>query len=427
VLDRYTSPAMHALWSDRHTLELWTRVSVAAVKARFPHVTGIDGYPPPPVYKVRHRELETRHDVVAFLDVWTEPMSLKLSELVHRGMTSSDLVDSANAIRLGVISELIGQCLVDLQRVLANRVIDLWSTPRLGRTHGQPAEETTWGYRLADLLFGLARAHSAFEDNGSGRMARVKMSGPVGTYRQMTYEQEAEFARLLGSPLLPSGVATQVILRDGYARWVYDLAHIATLIESLALQIRLGAQFEVLELQEPNGDQQVGSSAMPHKLNPIMSERLCGLAKLVRAQIVPVMEGMALWGERDISHSSVERVALSTASILTHFMLVEATTLMRDLHIDRTSAQQNLAMAGDRINTSHFLSEMVSQGHSARDARARIKLLYAQAPRRRRITVQLFEEFGIRSTQPKPMKVDHVLARIKKLLSDLEVDGAHRE
>lgn len=333
MIERYTKPEMASVWDDAVKYQIWKSVEVAAAEAKgAPHhvLMELHGTPSPTPREVEEEEQTTRHDVVAFLNVWRRRMTPEAARWVHRGMTSSDLVDTANAVRLHLASELIADELGLLLRSAARHAVAHWDTPRLARTHGQPAEASTWGYWVAGFSVALQRADTRFI---RARIASelAKLSGPVGNYRYATPLQEETFASILG--LRPARIATQVVMRDGVADWVFALAQIATVIESFALEVRLGQHQGVDELAEGYADGQIGSSAMPHKRNPIASEQLCGLAKLVRAQVMPTLEGVALWHERDISHSSVERVTLETAASLTHYMLVTARKLIEDLHV----------------------------------------------------------------------------------------------
>ena len=238
-------------------------------------------------------------------------------------------------------------------------------TLRVGRTHGIHAEPDVWGHRMADFAFAVARCRDRLE-RARAAVAVGKLSGAVGTYSNIDPAIEAEVMAELG--LRPADVATQVVLRDGIAEWVSVLALIATVCDAIAIEIRHGQRTEVAELAEPFGAGQKGSSAMPHKRNPVRAERISGLARVVRAQFVPVLEGIALWHERDISHSSTERVALPDAAIATDYLLEQTTALMAGLVVDAARMRANLESSHGLIYTSAVLLELVAAGMSREDA-----------------------------------------------------------
>lgn len=362
MLERYTKHPLGFLWTEQHRLDTWARVEIAAAEAK--------GAPPgvlyelwdtpvPDLEEVEAEEIRTRHDVVAFLNVWRRHMDAETAGWVHKGMTSSDLVDTANAVRLDKIMVEIAARTNDLVYVTAAHALKHWATPRLARTHGQAAEASTWGYRVADFSCALQRSHQALI--AARRSVRyAKLSGPVGNYRHTTHAQEVAFADLLD--LDPADVATQVVMRDGLSDAIYACARVASVIEALALEIRIGAQFGIEELAEGFAPGQAGSSAMPHKQNPITAEQLCGLAKVVRAQLVPILEGVALWSERDISHSSVERIAVQTATVVTHYMIVTATRLVSDLVVRDEVMLANLDSAGDATLSAWIKDLLIESG-----------------------------------------------------------------
>lgn len=379
MIERYTLPPFGDLWSEDNKFEHWRYVATLQVRARFGDrlADRLQKAPFPSADAIRLREQATQHDVVAFLDEWRSGLPDDLARLVHVGLTSSDLVDSTNALRMMESSHLIEVALEDLVRVCAEFSVKHFDVLRLGRTHGQPAEVTTLGYQFARQVGALLACHDRFgksmEDVGL-----VKLSGAVGTFRFTTPEQEIRFARLMGPEYSAMEICGQRIPRDGYSRWVNEMAVIASVIEDIALQIRLGQQWEIGELFEGHGVDAVGSSAMPHKANPIRSESLAGLAKTVRAQVLPVMEGIPTWGERDISHSSVERTALQTAATLTYYMIASMTHILLNLQIDASRMLVNITSAHDLPRSSHLLVELTQRTTmSLIDARAMLKDMFA--------------------------------------------------
>jgi adenylosuccinate lyase len=290
---------------------------------------------------------------------------------VHFGMTSSDLLDTALALQLAEATDLLIARCTELLTVLRDHGLAHRSTLRVGRTHGIHAEPDVWGHRVADFAFGIERCRDRLL-RARAAVAVGKLSGPVGTYSNIDPAIETQVLTELG--LRPADVATQVVLRDGIAGWVCVLALIATVCEAVALEVRHGQRTEVAELAEPFGSGQKGSSAMPHKKNPVRSERICGLARVVRAQVVPVMEGIPLWHERDISHSSTERIALPDAAIATDYLLEQTTGLIAGLVVDAARMRANLDSTHGLIYTSSVLLELVSGGMSREDAYALVQV-----------------------------------------------------
>jgi adenylosuccinate lyase len=373
VIDRYTLPEMGYVWSEAHKYELWCQVEtlVLAAHARagtVPEeaVAPVAAAPPPTPDAVAALEAVTGHDVIAFLSAWANNTTPReAAAYVHYGMTSSDLVDTALALQLAQATDLLTARCDRLLHVLREHALAHRSTLRVGRTHGIHAEPDVWGHRVADFAFGVHRCRDRLLRTRQA-VAVGKLSGPVGTYSNIDPAIEAEVLGELG--LRPADVATQVVLRDGIAAWVSVLALIASVCDAIALEIRHGQRTEVGELAEPFGAGQKGSSAMPHKRNPVRAERINGLARVVRAQVVPVMEGIALWHERDISHSSTERVALPDAAIATDFMLAETVDIMENLTVDPARMLANLESSHGLIYTSAVLLELVAAGMSREDA-----------------------------------------------------------
>ncbi len=369
VIERYTLPEMGQVWSEAHKYELWCRVEtlVLAAQARAGTVPPDCVEPvrkaaPPTPDAVAAVEATTDHDVVAFLTAWADNTSPRsAAAYVHYGMTSSDLLDTALAVQLTQATDILLAKADALVATLREHALAHAGTVRAGRTHGIHAEPDTWGHRVADFAFAMARCRDRLRH--ARQAVRVgKLSGPVGTYSNIDPAIETQVMAELG--LRPADVATQVVMRDGIAEWVCALATTATVCEAVALEIRHGQRTEVRELAEPFGVGQKGSSAMPHKRNPTRSERICGLARTVRALVTPVMEGIPLWHERDISHSSVERVALPDGAIVTDYLMHLTTGLIKGLVVDSARMRDNLDATGGLIYTSAVLLELVSAGMS---------------------------------------------------------------
>jgi adenylosuccinate lyase len=378
VIERYTLPEMGQVWSEAHKYELWCRIEVLVLAAHAragtvpaDAVPPVRAAPPPTPEAVAALEAVTGHDVIAFLSAWADnTVPREAAAYVHFGMTSSDLLDTALALQLTEASDLLLDKCAELLAASREHALEHQATLRVGRTHGVHAEPDVWGHRMADFAFAIARCRDRLA-RAREAVAVGKLSGVVGTYSNIDPAIEAEVMAELG--LRPADVATQVVLRDGIAEWTGVLALIATICEAIALEVRHGQRTEVAELAEPFGSGQKGSSAMPHKRNPVRSERIAGLARVVRAQIVPVLEGIPLWHERDISHSSTERVALPDAAIATDFLLAETTRLVSGLQVDPARMLANLESSHGLIYSSAVLLELVAAGMSREDAYALVQ------------------------------------------------------
>jgi len=373
VIDRYTLPDMGHVWSEAHKYELWCQVETAVLAAQAKAgavpadaVGPVAAASPPTPEQVAALEAVTGHDVIAFLSAWANNTTPReAAAYVHYGMTSSDLVDTGLALQLTEATDLLTARCEELLQVLREHALAHRATIRVGRTHGIHAEPDVWGHRVADFAFATHRCRDRLL-RARQSVAVGKLSGPVGTYSNIDPSIETEVLAELG--LRPADVATQVVLRDGIGEWVSVLALIASVCDAIALEVRHGQRTEVRELAEPFGTGQKGSSAMPHKRNPVRAERICGLARVVRAQVVPVLEGIALWHERDISHSSTERVALPDAAIGTDYLLAETTWMMAGLTVDPARMLANLESSHGLIYTSAVLLELVTAGMAREDA-----------------------------------------------------------
>jgi adenylosuccinate lyase len=375
VIERYTLPEMGRVWSEDHKYRLWCRVELEVLRAHAAAgtvpaevVDPVAGAEPPTPAAVAAIEAVTQHDVIAFLSAWADNTTPReAAAWVHHGMTSSDLLDTALALQLVEATDLLLIRATALVASLRDHGLDHRGTVRVGRTHGVHAEPDVWGHRVADFAFAMARSRDRLA-RAREAVGVAKISGAVGSYSNIDPSVEATVAAGLG--LRPADVATQVVIRDAVSEWVSALAVIATVCEAIALEVRHGQRTEVRELAEPFGAGQKGSSAMPHKRNPILCERICGLARIVRAQVVPVMEGIPLWHERDISHSSVERIALPDAAIGTDYLLHLTSRLVNGLVVDPARMQANLDATGGLIYSSAVLLELVETGISREAAYA---------------------------------------------------------
>ena len=378
MISRYTRPEMGRVWSEAHKYELWCRVETLVLEAHAragtvpaDSVAPVQAATPPTPEAVAEVEAVTDHDVIAFLTAWADNTSPRsAAAYVHFGMTSSDLVDTALAVQLTEATDILLAKADALVAALREHALAHRDTLRPGRTHGIHAEPDVWGHRVADFAFAAARGRDRLR-RAREAVAVGKLSGPVGNYSNIAPDIEAEVMPALG--LRPADVATQVVMRDGMSEWISALAILATVCEAVALEVRHGQRTEVRELAEPFRQGQKGSSAMPHKKNPIRSERICGLARVVRGYVTPVLEGIPLWHERDISHSSVERITLPDAAISVDYLLHLTTGLVEGLVVDADRMRANLDATHGLLYSSAALLELVASGVAREDAYALVQ------------------------------------------------------
>jgi adenylosuccinate lyase len=382
VIERYTLPAMGELWTDAYKFHTWLQVELAVCEAQ----TILGRIPEAVMQEIRQKarfdpqriraiEQTVRHDVIAFLTNLNESLG-DAGRYVHLGLTSSDVLDTGLALQLVASLEVIlGELerLIQVVRTQARRHRD---TVMVGRSHGVHAEPITFGFKLAGWLAELLRQRERLTRLRS-QVAVGKISGAVGTYAHLDPQVEVLACQRLG--LTPDCVSTQVISRDRHAEYLQGLALLGASLERFALEIRHLQRTEVLEVEEFFAPGQKGSSAMPHKRNPIRSERLTGLARLLRGYALAGLENVALWHERDISHSAVERVALGDASIVVHFMLVELTDLVQTLQVYPENMKRNLYRYGGVIFSQQVLLALVEQGMNREEAYALVQTLAHQA------------------------------------------------
>ncbi len=376
VIMRYTHPELGALWTDEARMETWRRVELAACE-ELPALLGEGDGPTAAeletiraatftVAAVEQRERVTDHDVAAFVNVLSRSAGAA-GRWIHFGLTSSDVLDTALALQLRAAGETIVEGAHALVRALANRAREHVDTLCVGRTHGVHAEPTTFGVKLAGFAFeahrNALRVRRAFEQVAVGAV-----SGAVGTYAATSPEFERRVLERLG--LAREDVSTQVVARDRHAELLQSIALAGAGLERLATELRHLQRTELREAQEPFRAGQKGSSAMPHKRNPIKSEQLTGLARVLRANAQAALENVALWHERDISHSSVERVILPDSTILIDHMQRAATALVQGLVVDETRMRANLELTHGALFSQRVLLALV-EGNPARPPMAR--------------------------------------------------------
>ncbi|UFP92849.1 adenylosuccinate lyase [Gloeobacter morelensis] len=371
MIERYTLPEMGALWTEEQKYRNWLKVEMAACEAlaelgeipqaAWQEIRSKAGFD---VGRIAALEAEVRHDVIAFLTSVNEHVG-PAGRFIHLGLTSSDVLDTALALQLVQALDVLALKLEELMAATRAKAREHRDTVMIGRTHGIHAEPITFGFKLAGWLAELAR-HAERLRALRPRLAAGKLSGAVGTYANLDPRVEERACELLG--LVRDTASTQVISRDRHAEFVQALALMAGSIERFAVEIRNLQRTDVLEVEEYFAAGQKGSSAMPHKRNPITSEQLSGLARIVRSNATAALENMALWHERDISHSSVERVILPDSAILVHYMLVKFTALVEKLAVYPENMARNLHRYGGVVFSQRVLLALVAKGLSREEA-----------------------------------------------------------
>ena len=376
MIERYTRPAMGRIWTEENKYRCWLEVESAAST-----VLAEDGVIPAAaaeaiaakagfsVARIQEIEAEVKHDVIAFTTAVAERLTAQgladESRWLHYGLTSNDVVDTAQALQIKEASVLIRAGLVELLAVLKRRAVEFKHTPTIGRTHGIHAEPTTFGLKLlnwfAEMERNLVRFDAAAEDMRVG-----KLSGAVGTFGHLKPEHEERICARLG--LKPAPVATQVIQRDRHAAYISTLAIIGSTLDKIAVEVRHLQRTEVREAQEYFSEKQKGSSAMPHKKNPITSEQISGLARVLRGNAQAAFEDIALWHERDISHSSVERIIFPDSTILVDYLLAKTESLIDRLLVYPERMKKNLESTGGLIFSGQLLLDLAEAGMLREDA-----------------------------------------------------------
>jgi len=376
LIERYTRPAMGRIWTEDTKYRCWLQVESAAST-----VLAEDGVIPAAAAeaiatratvsaaRVAEIEAEVKHDVIAFTTAVAESLKAQgldaESRWLHYGLTSNDIVDTAQALQVKEASSIIRTGLVAFLDVLKRRALEFKHTPTIGRTHGIHAEPTTFGLKIlnwyAEMQRNLARFDAAAEDMRVG-----KLSGAVGTFGHLKPEHEERICARLG--LKPAPVATQVIQRDRHAAYISVLAILGSTLDKIAVEVRHLQRTEVREAQEYFSEKQKGSSAMPHKKNPITSEQISGLARVLRSNAQAAFEDIALWHERDISHSSVERVIFPDSTILVDYLLAKTADLIDRLLVYPERMKKNLESTGGLIFSGQLLLDLAEAGMLREDA-----------------------------------------------------------
>jgi adenylosuccinate lyase len=386
LIERYTRPEMGRIWTDENKYRCWLEVESAASC-----VLAEDGVIPASaaetiatkgsfsVERIHEIEAEVKHDVIAFTTAVAESLKAQglgeESRWLHFGLTSNDVVDTAQALQVKEASAIIRQDLDALAEVLKRRAVEFKHTPTIGRTHGIHAEPTTFGLKILNWYAEVERDIKRF-DAAAEEMRVGKLSGAVGTFGHLSPEHEERICARLG--LKPAPVATQVIQRDRHAAYIATLAIIGSTLDKIAVEVRHLQRTEVREAQEYFSEKQKGSSAMPHKKNPITSEQISGLARVLRGNAQAALENVALWHERDISHSSVERVIFPDSTILVDYLLAKTTGLIDRLLVYPERMKKNLESTGGLIFSGQLLLDLAEAGMLREDA---YRLVQAHAMR----------------------------------------------
>ena len=370
MIDRYSRPAMKRVWSDENKYQKWLDVELAVAEAW----TRQGAIPEEDMSLLRQAKYDhqrmmaifetTRHDVTAFLTSITENMGPE-GRWLHLGMTSSDMLDTAQGLQLVEAGELLLQDVDEAIEALEKQAIEHKDTICMGRTHGIHAEPMTFGMRLALWWDEMRRQRQRLSDAIEG-VRFGKISGAVGTHATIPPSVEDDVCRRLGLNTAP--VSNQVIQRDRYAHFISTLALIAASLEKFATEIRALQRTEIHELEEPFGQGQTGSSSMPHKRNPELAERICGLARLIRGHSITGLENVALWGERDISHSSAERIILPDSCLALDYILSVFSRIVRDLRVFPDRMWANVESSRGLIFSQQVLLALVDRGMAREDA-----------------------------------------------------------
>lgn len=426
MIPRYVLPDMATVWSDEARLRNWLRIEILACEAwgqlgRIPEGDLIRIREASATFeRVREIEEVTRHDVVAFVQAAAESVG-PAGRWIHFGLTSSDLLDTGSALQLRDAADLLLTRIERLLSLVRARALDHRDTMCVGRTHGVHAEPATFGHKLAVWAFELARDRERLR-RAREIVAVGKISGVVGTYSAVDPFVEDYVCRELG--LAPAESSTQILQRDRHAEYLFALAVAGATLEKIAIEIRHLARTEVREVEEPFEEGQKGSSAMPHKRNPVLSERVTGLARLLRSNLQAGLENVALWHERDISHSSVERVILPDSTELLDYMLATSHHVLEGLRVFPDRMRENLNLGGGLVYSQAVLLALIDRGVSREEAYGIVQRAAAAAwdegaDFRERLLAD--ERFPLSEQELAPLfepRLDHldaVFARLEKL------------
>ena len=372
MIDRYSREEIKKIWDLESKFSYYLKVELAVCEAynklgQIPdkNLVEIKKKATFSVKRIDEIEREVRHDVIAFLTNVNESVGEENAKYIHMGLTSSDVIDTAFALQIVDSSKIILKDIDELIKVLKTMAFEYKDTICIGRSHGVHAEATTFGFKLLNWLDEVQRAKAGFE-YALKEVSVGQISGPVGTYSNVSPQVEKLACEILHLP--PAKISTQIISRDRHAKFMSALSLIASIIEQFATEIRHLQKTEVREVEEGFGKNQKGSSAMPHKKNPVLCENLCGLARVIRSNMITAFENINLWHERDISHSSAERIIFPDSLILVDFMLHRFTGVMQNLVIHKDNMLKNTQLYGGVIYSQKVLLKLVEKGYTREDA-----------------------------------------------------------
>ena len=370
MIERYSRPNMKKVWADENKFDKWLKVEIAACEAW--SAQGVVPESAIPVIKKATVNLkrmdeilkQTHHDMTAFLGAVSESLGDE-SRFIHFGLTSSDVMDTALSLQMVEAADILMEDMQDLVKVLSSMAVKYKHTPMIGRTHGVHAEPISFGLKLAIWVEEMKRNLKRLED-AKAVVAVGKISGAVGTYATLTPEVETKACAILG--LTPAPVSSQVLQRDRHAQFMTTLAIAAGSLEKFATEIRGLQKTETREVEEPFSAGQTGSSAMPHKRNPELCERVCGLARLVRGYALTSMENIALWHERDISHSSTERIILPDGCLVLDYSLSIFTSVMKGLNVYTDKMKEDINITRGLVFSQRVMLALIDKGMSRQNA-----------------------------------------------------------
>ena len=372
MINRYSRAEISKIWDLESKFSYYLDVELAVVKAQVELgnfdkkvYENIKEKAKSDIKRIDEIEKITRHDVIAFLENVNENVGKEYSHYIHKGLTSSDVIDTAFALQIRDASKIINDDIESLVKVIKKLAVKYKNTVCLGRSHGIGAEIITFGFKLLNLLDMLERAQQRFQ-YALNDILVGQISGPVGTYSNIDPKVELKTCEILG--LTPASISTQVIARDRHANYITSIALLGSVIESFSVEIRHLQRFEVAEVEEGFSNGQKGSSAMPHKKNPIASENMSGLARVLRGNMISAMENIVLWHERDISHSSVERIIFPDSTILIDYMLARFTNTLENLVIKEKNMIKNANKYGGIIYSQSCLLKLTEHNMTREEA-----------------------------------------------------------
>lgn len=419
MIERYYLKEMKQIWEEENYYRKWRDVEVAVLKARGDEtlaqkIKTINVEPE----EIRKRENKSGHELNAFLDLLEEKVGDEAGK-IHKGLTSSDIMDTARILQIKETLVIFDDKFENILNILKEKAVKYKKLVMCGRTHGQVAEPITLGLKFARFLE-FARRNAERIEEAKPRILVGKISGAVGTYSLISPEEEKKVLDYLG--LKPLNVAAQIIPRDIFSEYLFIMALISSFAEEIAMEIRLLTQDGIKEVSEPFTSTQTGSSAMPHKKNPVICERICGLARLVKSYVNVGLTNISLWNERDISHSSNERLILEESSSLTYYILDKLEFVLKDLEVHSENIRENLKKAGLRLFSSGILKLLLDNGLGRKKAYSLAKDLFREDSTFAEIKETLKKEAGIKEEDVKKvLDTDYYLSNVEIIFSRLEV------